>query len=70
MDRQPVVSSNIKSIGHCGRSETLEIEYLDGGVYQYDQVTAGIHQELMQARSKGQYMHAHIKGRFSYRKVG
>ena len=70
MDRQPVASSNIKSIGHCGSSETLEVEYLDGGVYQYDQVPTGTYQELMQATSKGRYVHEFIKGRFSYRKVG
>ena len=35
MIRQPVSSSNIRSIGYDSMSSTLEIEFHSGGVYQY-----------------------------------
>ena len=35
MIRQPVSSSNIRSIGYDSESNTLEIEFHSGGVYQY-----------------------------------
>lgn len=35
MIRQPVSSSNIRSIGYDSKSNTLEIEFHSGGVYQY-----------------------------------
>jgi hypothetical protein len=64
MIRQPVNSSNIRSIGYDARSETLEIEFHGGGVYQYRGVPATIHAALMTARSHGGFFHQHIKGRF------
>ena len=69
MDRESVTSSNIKSIGHCGTSETLEIEFLNGSVYQYHGVPANTFLELMKAASKGSYMHSHVKAQFTYEKV-
>jgi KTSC domain len=33
MERQPVSSSNLKSVGYDPRSRTLEIEFHNGGVY-------------------------------------
>ena len=35
MNRKPVRSSNISSIGYDSESKTLEIEFHSGGVYQY-----------------------------------
>ena len=35
MDRTPVRSSNIGSIGYNGASSTLEVEFHSGGLYQY-----------------------------------
>jgi hypothetical protein len=35
MNREAVTSSNIASIGYDEDSQTLEIEFLNGGLYQY-----------------------------------
>ena len=67
MKRDPVQSSNIKSIGH--ESETLEIEFNDGAVYQYFGVPAHVHKELMGADSQGKYFAANIKGVYRYSRV-
>ena len=35
MEREPVVSSNLVSVGYDPASETLEVEFIKTGVYQY-----------------------------------
>lgn len=69
MNRQPVTSSNIASIGYDADSQTLEIEFLNGGVYQYFDVPQHVHQELMNASSHGQYLAQNIKGIYRFSKV-
>jgi len=69
MDRVQVSSSNIASIGYEESSETLEIEFLNGSVYQYFDVPNNVHNELMGAGSHGSYLASHIKGIYRYSKV-
>lgn len=69
MERQQVFSSNIASIGYDPESETLEVEFLSGGVYQYFDVPESIHDELMNAGSHGGFLAHNIKGRFRYERV-
>jgi hypothetical protein len=69
MNRQPVSSSNIASIGYDLESQTLEIEFLNGGVYQYFDVPQHVYEELMSASSHGQYLASNIKGAYRYSKV-
>lgn len=69
MNRQPVSSSNIASIGYDVNSQTLEIEFLNGGVYQYFDVPQHVYGELMSAGSHGQYLAHNIKGVYRYSKV-
>ena len=61
MNRIPVSSSNLASIGYDFQSLTLEIEFKDGSVYQYFDVPDNMYEDLMQAPSKGKFFHAHIK---------
>lgn len=69
MNRQAVSSSNIASIGYDNDSQTLEIEFLNGGVYQYFDVPLHIYNGLMNASSHGQYLAENIKGNYRYSKV-
>ncbi len=62
MKREPVESSNIRSIGHDPATKTLEVEFLNGTVYQYHDVDADKHAALMKADSVGGHFNAHIKG--------
>ena len=59
MERTPVKSSSIKSVGHEG--ETLEVEFKSGAVYTYHGVPASEHQALMGAGSIGKHFAANIK---------
>lgn len=69
MNRQHVESSNIESIGYDSNSQTLEIEFLNGSIYQYFDVPQHIFDELMSADSHGKYLEANIKGHYKYSKV-
>ncbi len=69
MNRQAVSSSNIASIGYDANSQTLEIEFLNGGVYQYFDVPQYVYEDLMNAGSHGQYLARNIKGVYRYSKV-
>lgn len=69
MNRTPVESSNVVSIGYDPNSMTLEVEFKDGAVYQYFDVPEAIYQELMQASSIGQYMHNSIRNAYRYAKT-
>lgn len=69
MDRTPVISSDILSIGYDPDSQILEIEFLKGSVYQYSGVPAAEYDGIMAADSKGKYFNAHIKKTYSYTKL-
>lgn len=70
MNRQPVASSNIASIGYDEPSQTLEVEFTNGAVYQYYNVPQPLHEQLMHAGSKGQFLAYQIKNAYPYSRVG
>lgn len=70
MDRNHVASSNIASVGYDEPSQTLEVEFLNGSIYQYYNVPPNMHQELMQAGSKGKFLNTYIKNAYPYSRVG
>lgn len=59
--RQEVKSSNIKSIGHNGKS-VLVIEFYSGQIYAYRNISKATYQEFIQAESIGKYFFANISG--------
>lgn len=70
MNREPVVSSNIAAIGYDEPSQTLEVEFTSGAVYQYYNVTSVLFEQFMQAGSKGQFLAHQIKNTYPYSRVG
>lgn len=68
MNRTPVKSSNVKSIGYDMAAQELEVEF-NSGVYVYSGVPAQVYGELMAAESIGKYIAANIKGKFESRRV-
>lgn len=70
MYRQPVVSSNLSTVGYDPKSKTLEIEFKSGGVYQYLGVPEFVYTGLMSASSKGKYFANSIKDVYPFVKVG
>jgi hypothetical protein len=59
MNRIPVISSNLESVGYENR--ILEIRFHSGGTYQYFDVPEHLYHGLMNAPSKGAYFDQHIK---------
>ncbi len=71
MDREPVSSSNLASVGYDLDSATLEVAFLNGRVYQYQGVPEEIHLGLMSAGSKGSYFNEYVKrAGYPYIQVG
>jgi hypothetical protein len=69
MERIQVESSNIASIGYAPHTETLEIEFLHGGLYQYYDVPKHVYDELMAADSHGRYFNAYVKPTYNFNKA-
>ena len=59
IERIPVESSNIESIGYSGY--ILEVEFQGGSVYRYPEVPIEVYKELMEADSHGSYFHRNVK---------
>ncbi|MCL2629649.1 MAG: KTSC domain-containing protein [Alphaproteobacteria bacterium] len=66
-DRIPVESSNLKSVGFD--SGVLVIEFKSGSIYEYSDVPANVHSELMKAKSKGKYFHKNIKNTYEFKRI-
>ncbi|HEX7238804.1 MAG TPA: KTSC domain-containing protein [Longimicrobiaceae bacterium] len=71
MNRTPVSSSDLASVGYDSQTRTLEAEFLSGSIYQYSDVPEHLYRGLMAASSHGSYFAAHVKkGGYAYRRVG
>jgi len=71
MERIPVSSSTLSSIGYDPETYTLEVEFLKGGVYQYYNVPGEIFEQFLHAGSKGTFLDQNIKKTgYAYNKVG
>ena len=69
MERNYVASSNIASIGYDDYTQTLEVEFLNGTIYQYYDVPSNLHEQLMQEGSKGRFLNTYIKNAYPYSRV-
>lgn len=66
MERKPVSSSNVESVGYDDDTQTLEVEFKNGALYQYFDVPENIYCGLLQADSVGGYLAENIKGVYRY----
>ena len=69
IERQPVVSSDIASIGYDSATQTLEIEFKATGVYQYFSVPQEVYAQLAATPSPGKFFLQHIQGKFAWEKT-
>jgi hypothetical protein len=68
MTMQPVISSNLVSVGYEPSSQTLRIRF-NNGTYDYFDVPSDIHNGLMNASSKGGYHAKYIKNKYRYKQL-
>ena len=68
MERKNVLSSNIKSIGYYNK--ILEVEFLNGSIYDYYEVPERLFVGIMQANSHGKYLNENIKKQgYKYKRI-
>ena len=70
MEMQSVSSSNLSAVGYNFDSSTLRVEFLKGGLYEYQGVPSDVYEGLINAGSKGTYFDQFIKkGGYSCAKI-
>lgn len=70
INREIVSSSNVASIGYDEQTETLEVEFLNGTVYQYFNVGVDLYEQFKAAPSKGQFLNTYIRNAYPFSRVG
>lgn len=63
MDRTPVTSSAIKSVGHDPDTNTLEVEFHNGTIEQHADRTAEHFSAFVGAESIGKHYHQEYRGK-------
>jgi len=69
MDRIPVQSSTLVSVGYDVSTSTLEIEFRNNSLFQYFGVPTEVYETLMASGSKGSYFHHNIKNAYPCSKI-
>ena len=68
--RVPLDSKALRSAAYDAETETLEIEFATGSIYQYVDVPADVYTWLLKAKSKGRYVTDVISKKFEFRQIG
>ncbi len=69
MTRNPVRSTQLKSVGYDPETSKLEIQFNSGAVYEYSDVPENTYKALVESPSIGTYFTDNIKWSFIYRKL-
>lgn len=69
MRRERLDSSSVASVGYDPSARVLEVEFRNGGVYQYLDVPSDEYEEFQDADSKGRYLNTEIKPNHRYRRL-
>lgn len=69
IERKPVKSEAIKSIGHDPSTNTLAVEFRNGSVHHYKNVPASAHVGLLDAKSIGGHFMKHIRDKYKSEKI-
>ena len=70
MHRIAVSSTNLAALGYDGFARVLEVEFLDGRVYQYFDVPMDVYHDLLETTAPGVYLDAEVKkAGFRYKRV-
>jgi len=64
-----VISSEIEWIGYEHKDRMLQVEFIDGPVYRYQEVPHSIFEEFLQAPSHGRYFESNVKDKFEHRRI-
>ena len=70
MDRKAITSASVAAIGYDSGTQTLEVEFVKGSVYQYYGMPKHMYEEVMRAASKGGFVNTYIRNSYPYSRVG
>ena len=70
MQNTPLSESRIRSYGYHPPSRTLELEFLNGKIYQYYGISENLYNSLKEADSMSEFFHLHIKNVYAFARVG
>jgi hypothetical protein len=69
MQRVPVESEALRSVGYDARTHTLETEFTTDRVYRYYNCPPEVFDALMHADSKGRFYNRQIRDHYPYKEV-
>ena len=69
LERQPVKSRILRSLGYDESTKILEIEFQTGLVYQYAGVPLKVYQELIRSEEIGKYFTDKVRNRFRTKQI-
>ena len=69
MNRTTVASPGIAQVGYEEGSETLEIEFVSGKIFQFYNVPLNLFNQLMKSSQKELYYESNILVRFPYTRI-
>jgi len=64
LQRIPVLSSSLRSVGYVEIEGVLEAEFHDGAVYRYSAVPPAVWTQLLGAASKGAFFNLHVRAAY------
>ena len=64
-----VLSREIEWIGYEHKRSMLQVEFIVGSIYQYENVPETVYQEFLTAPSHGRFFESNIKNKYQVRKV-
>jgi hypothetical protein len=62
-------SSNITAFRYDRSTDTLQVDFVSGDTYEYQNVLPQTHRAFQAAASKGEFFARHIKNRYPYERV-
>ncbi len=69
VERIPVASKALRSLGYDPQTRQLELEFASGHVYAYSGVPASVVDWLHRASNRSRYVQAHLAGRYGERRL-
>lgn len=63
MNRTPVNSSHVKSVGHDFERSILEVEFNNGAIHQYHNVPQSTYAQIVSSSSVGKTFHDTIRSK-------
>jgi len=69
VQRIPITSASIASLGYDPATSTLEVEFEGGGVYRYFAVPRAVHESLLKSESIGRTFNVVVRGRYPWTPV-